>query len=72
MGVSYASMAGKDVTEVAGSNQVTFVVVVKAKNDSVKMTSEEVKEKVMKNESGDLNIHVRAVRKTRGGGLAIE
>ena len=72
MGVSYASMAGKDVTEVAGSNQVTFVVVAKAKNDCVKMTSEEVKEKVMKNESGDLNIHVRAVRKTRGGGLAIE
>ena len=72
MGVSYASMAGKDVTEVAGSNQVTFVVVVKAKNDSVKMTSEEGKEKEMKNESGDLNIHMRAVRKTRGGGLTIE
>ena len=71
MGVSYATMAGKDVTKVAGSNQVTFVVVVEAKNDSVKMTSEEVKEKVMKNERGDLNIHVRAVRKTRSG-LAIE
>ena len=81
MGVSYASIADKDVTKAVGSNQVnvservrekTFAVVVKAKDDSVKMTSEEVKEKVTKNVSRDLNIRVRAVRKTRSGGLAIE
>ena len=34
--------------------------------------SEEVKEKVRKNVSGDLKICVRAVRKTRSGGLPIE
>ena len=50
----------------------TYAVVVKAKDDSVKITSEEVKEKVMKNVNSDLKISVRAVRKTRSGGLAIE
>lgn len=45
---------------------------VKAKDESVKTTSDEVKEKIMKNMSGELNIRVTAVRKTRSGGLAIE
>ena len=80
-GASYASMASKGVVRAAGSSQAsasecvkekTYAVVVKAKDDSVKMTSEEVKEKVTKNVSSDLKICVRAVRKTSSGGLAIE
>ena len=80
-GVSYASMASKGAVKTAGSSQAsasecvrdkTYAVVVKAKDDSVKITSEEVKEKVMKNVNSDLKISVRAVRKTRSGGLAIE
>ena len=79
--VSYASVASKGDMKAAGSSQVcaservrekTYAVVVKAKDDSAKMTSEEVKEKVMKNVSGDLKICVRAVRKTRSDSLAIE
>ena len=75
-------MAGKDVSKVAvGSKQAslnervkekTYAVVVKAKDEFVKMTSDEVKEKVMKNVSGELNIRVRAVRNKRDGDLAIE
>lgn len=33
------------------------------------MTSEELKYMVMKNDSNELNLSVRAVRKTRSGGL---
>lgn len=86
--VSYAGMAGKmssaNVRMSGGSTQSTtermserphtktYAVVVKAKDESVKLTSEQVKEKVLKNVSSELNIRVRAVRKTRSGGLAIE
>lgn len=38
----------------------------------MKMMNDEVKEKVMKNTSGGLYIHVKAVRKTSSGDLAIE
>ncbi|CAL1672364.1 unnamed protein product [Lasius platythorax] len=36
------------------------------------MTSEQVKEKVMRDVSKSLNVRVKAVRKTRSGGVAIE
>ncbi|KAK9293925.1 hypothetical protein QLX08_011294 [Tetragonisca angustula] len=70
--VSYASMASKGVMKTTGLSQAcaservrekTYAVAVKAKDDS---------EKVMKNVSGDLKICVRAMRKTRSGGLVIE
>ena len=81
---SYASVAGKSVVCVSGSSrdervsaaasvkEKTYAVVVKAKDESVKMSSDEVKERVMKNVAGSLNVRVKAVRKTRSGGLAIE
>jgi len=49
-----------------------FAVVVKAKDASVKMTSEQVKEKVMRDVSKSLDVRVKAVRKTMSGGIAIE
>ena len=50
----------------------SYAVVVKPKDDSVKLSSEQVKECVLENVSSDLNIRVKAVRKSRSGGLAIE
>ena len=51
----------------------TYALVMKAKDESVKKSSDEVKERVMKNVAGTtLNVRVKAVRKTRSGGLAIE
>lgn len=79
--MSYDTIAGKEVSKAVGSKQAiacesmkekTLAVVVNAKDDIVKMTSEEVKEKVMKNVSCDLNMRVRAVRKTRSDGPAME
>ncbi|CAK9816194.1 Uncharacterized 50 kDa protein in type I retrotransposable element R1DM [Anthophora plagiata] len=76
---SYASVTG--VTGVSGAKRVsvsekprerTFAVVVKAKDASVSMTSEQVKEKVMRDVSAQLDVRVKAVRKTRSGGVAIE
>lgn len=81
---SYASVTGGSADRAPGSkaaeslrardrvNAKTYAVVVKPKDDGSKMTSDEVKEKVLRNVSGELNIRVKAVRKTRGGGLAIE
>lgn len=63
MVVTYATLAGKDAPKAAGTNQASVIVranekrfaaVVKAKDDSAKMTSEEVKKKVIKNMSEDL------------------
>lgn len=48
----------------------SYVVMVRASD--AKMSSEQVKEKVMRNVSKELNVRVRAVRKTRSGGIAIE
>ena len=42
----------------------SYAVVVKTKDDRVKLSSEKVKECVLKNVSVDLNIRVKAVRKT--------
>ena len=42
----------------------------KPKDDSVKLSSEQVKECVLKNVSADLNMRVTAVRLTRSGGFA--
>lgn len=73
-----ASMVAKSVTGVKNAASVVkkpakaYAVVVKPKDDDVKMTSEEVKAKVMKNVSATLDVCVRAVRKTRSGGLAIK
>lgn len=50
----------------------SFAVVIRPKNTDVKMTSEQVKEKVMRDVSKVLNVRVRAVRKTRSDGIAIE
>lgn len=47
-------------------------MVVKAKDANVKMTDEQVKERVMRDVSKGLNVRVKAVRKTRSGGIAIE
>ena len=79
---SYVSVAGKSVC-VGGSSQDGRVcaaapvkektyAVVKAKDDSVKMSSDEVKARVMKNVVGILNVRVKAVRKTRRSDRAIE
>ena len=80
---TFASVAGKTAgVNVSAAKQAvsmkgtarerSYAVVVKPKDDSVKLSSEQVKECVMKNVSADLNIRVKAVRKTRSGGLAIE
>ena len=79
---TFASVAGKTAgVRVSAAKQATSVketmrdrsyVVVKPKDDSVKLSSEHLKECVLKNVSADLNIRVKAVRKTRSGGLAIE
>ena len=55
----------------APDKERTYTVVVKAKDESVKMSSDEVKGRVMKNVASSLNVRVKAVRKTRSGGLAI-
>ena len=66
------------VCAAAPVKEKTYAVVVKAKENKkwwsslVKMLSDEVKERVMKNVAGTLNVRVKAVRKTRSGGLAIE
>lgn len=44
----------------------------KSKDDSVKLSSEEMKECVLNNVGADLNVRVKAVRMTRSGGLAIK
>lgn len=49
-----------------------YAVVIKPKNESEKMTSEQVKERVMNAVSKELNVRVKAVRKTRNGGIAVE
>lgn len=71
MSVSYASVnvvGGLKQAEKARLNEKTYVVVAKPK-ESVKMSSDEVKEKMMKDVSDDLNTRVRAVRKTRSSGI---
>jgi len=79
--VSYASMAGKSVVKNVNVNdrvnvksvkERNFAVVVKAKDANVKMTSEQVKEKVMRDMSKSLDVRVKAVRKTRSGGIVVE
>ena len=80
---TFASVAGKTAgVHVSAAKQAvrvkesvrerSYAVVVKPKDDSVKLSSEQVKECVLKKVSADLNIRVKAVRKTRSGGLAIE
>lgn len=82
---SYASVVGrgnvKSVSDMRDSNMEvsdrsvkdrSFAVVVKSKDMNVKMTSEQVKDKVMREVSKGLNVRVRAVRKTRSGGIVIE
>lgn len=81
---SYASVCGKDdkvrmsderavnagINTRSETREHSYAVIVRA-NDA-KMSSEQVKEKVMRNVSKELNVRVRAVRKTRNGGIAIE
>lgn len=45
---------------------------VKSNDENVKMTSHQVKKKVMREVSKVLNVRVKAVRKTRSDGIAIE
>lgn len=49
-----------------------YAVVIKPVDENSKLTSEQVKEKVMNEVSKSLNVRVRAVRKTRNGGIAVE
>lgn len=49
-----------------------YAVIVKPKDASVRMTREQVKEKVMRDVSKALNVRMRAMRKTRSGGIAIK
>lgn len=65
-------LGSKQVSMNEHVKEKTYAVIVKAKHKSVKMTSDEVMEKVMKNVSGELNICMKAIRKTRNGDLAIE
>ena len=65
-----AAMQAASVRETV--KERSYAVVVKPKDGSVKLSSEQVKECVLKNVSADLNIRVKAVRKTRSGGFAIE
>ena len=44
----------------------------KSKDDSVKLSSEKVKECVLNNVGADLNVRVKVVRMTRSGGLNIK
>lgn len=50
----------------------TYALVVKTKDEMVKMTSADAKKKVMESVSDNVNVRVNAVRKTRSGGLTIE
>ena len=72
---TFASVAGKTAgVRVSAAKQAasvketvrerSYAVVVKTKDDRVKLSSEKVKECVLKNVSVDLNIRVKAVRKT--------
>jgi len=84
-GVSYASMAARNeglkVQEVSrgqtgnarkNEKEQSYAVIVRAEDASVNVTSEEVKERVMKHVSKSLNVRVKAVRKIKNGGVAIE
>ncbi|KMQ93191.1 golgin subfamily a member 4-like protein [Lasius niger] len=70
--VSDASKVSEKSNAVAKDRERSFAVVIKAKDANVKMSSEQVKEKVMREVSKSLNVRVKAVRKTRSGGAAIE
>lgn len=85
--MSYASVAAKRVEQrvddlssanvrvnaIPRADERDFAVVVRASKDAnVKMTSEQIKERVLRDVSGGLNVRVKAVRKTRSGGVAIE
>ena len=63
-----AAMQAASVRETV--KERSYAVVVKPKDGSVKLSSEQVKECVLKNVSADLKIRVKAVRKTRSGGFA--
>lgn len=56
------------MSEPMSMDENKYAVVIKPKDESVRMSSEQVKERVMK----ELNIRVNAVRKTRNGGIAVE
>lgn len=82
--VSYASAIGRksmnDVREIGGKsprvnegmNAREYAVVVRAKEEGSGMTNDQVKEKVLRDISCSLNVRVRAVRRARDGGIAIE
>ncbi|CAK9834510.1 Uncharacterized 50 kDa protein in type I retrotransposable element R1DM [Anthophora retusa] len=82
--MSYADVTASGVRGVNGAKHATgvsvsgkprertFAVVVRAKDANVKMTSDQVKDKIMRDVSGQLDVRVKAVRKTRSGGVAIE
>lgn len=73
MSATGRSVAGRSATSIAvGSKQASvsekakersYAVVVRAKDESVKLTSEEVKDKVMRNVSADLNIRSQKDKK---------
>ena len=49
-----------------------YVIVIRPKTDSMKMTNEQLKERVMKKVSKEVKVKVSTVRKMRSGDLAVE
>lgn len=64
------NVAGEGVEK--EGKRVNYAVVVKSMDGGREMTSEEVRERVMKHVKPELSVRVKAVRKVRNGGLAIE
>lgn len=69
---SVSAKSRMSVPEPMRVNERKYAVVIKPKDVNVKMTSEQVKERVMNAVGKSLNVRVKAVRKTRSGGIAVE
>lgn len=80
MPTTYASVTGMNKKSERGSvflkpervKERSYAIVVKGMNDNEKMSSEQLKEKVLRDVSKDLDVRVKAMRKTRSGGVVIE
>lgn len=49
-----------------------YVVVIRSKDKSLKLTSDQVKKRVVKEANNEVNIRVNAVRKTRSAGIGVK
>jgi len=68
----HESVVRSDVNVYRKVKERSHVVMIRVKDKNAKMTSEQVKDKVMRDVSKTLNVRVKAVRKIRSGGIAIE